>query len=76
MEGLRLLSALVQVVDKGVPDVLLHAFLSLIIHTIIEGDNLLVVPYDFIQILLLRDLLLQLRVLSLVNAPLVNHFLV
>jgi hypothetical protein len=54
----------------------LHTLLSLIIHTIIEGDYLLVVAYNLIQILLLRDLLLQLRVLSLVNASLLNHFLV
>ena len=74
--GLRLLSALVQVFDKGVPDVRLHTFLSLKIHTIIEGDNLLIVAYDLIQILLLRDLLLQLRVLSLVNASLLNRLLV
>ena len=74
--GLGLLSALVQVFDKGVSNVRLHAFLSLKIHTIIEGDNLLVVAYDLIQILLLRDFFLQLRVLSLVNASLLNRFLV
>jgi hypothetical protein len=46
------------------------------IHIIIEGDNLLVVAYDLIQILLLRHFFLQLRVLGLVNASLLNRFLV